>query len=90
MTRHGPPLASRPARALKNYRDPSKMKYVKLLDGAITDNFGVTGFSIARARSQTPYGPLTPREAVNLKRMLFMVSNAGREIDAAVPCRSRR
>ena len=28
------------------------MKYVKLLDGAITDNFGVTGFSIARARSR--------------------------------------
>ncbi|MEM1317140.1 MAG: patatin-like phospholipase family protein [Pseudomonadota bacterium] len=70
------------ARALRNYRDPSKMKYVKLLDGAITDNFGVTGFSIARARSQTPYGPLTPREAVKLKRMLFMVANAGREIDA--------
>ncbi|MEL6503162.1 MAG: patatin-like phospholipase family protein [Pseudomonadota bacterium] len=70
------------ARALKNYRDPSKMKFVKLLDGAITDNFGVTGLSIARARSQTPYGPLTPREAVRLKRMLFMVANAGREIDA--------
>ena len=70
------------ARALKNYRDPSKMKFVKLLDGAITDNFGVTGLSIARARSQTPYGPLTAREAVRLKRMLFMVSNAGREIDA--------
>ncbi|MCI5078566.1 patatin-like phospholipase family protein [Oricola sp.] len=69
------------ARALRNYRDPEKMRYVKLLDGAVTDNFGLTGISIARARAQTRHAPFTEEEAVALKRMLFIVSNAGRELD---------
>lgn len=67
------------ARALENYRDPAKLKYVKLLDGGLADNFGVTGLTIARAASQTPYGPLTPRQAVRMKRMVYLVVNAGRE-----------
>lgn len=67
------------ARAIENYRDPAKLKYVKLLDGGLTDNFGVTGLTVARAASQTPYGPLTPRQAVRLKRMVYLVVNAGRE-----------
>jgi len=50
---------------------------VKLLDGGLTDNFGITGFALARGSSQTPHGPLTAKEAVNLRRMMFMVANAG-------------
>lgn len=69
------------ARALQNYRDPEKMRYVKLLDGAVTDNFGLTGISIARARAQTRHAPFTEQEAVALERMVFIVSNAGRELD---------
>lgn len=67
------------ANALRTYRDPDRMKYVKLLDGGITDNFGVTGLAIARAASQTEYGPLSAQEAVRLKRLLFLVANAGRQ-----------
>lgn len=69
------------ARALESYHDPAKIKYVKLLDGGITDNFGTTGLSLARAKAQNDYGPLTPREAVRLKRIMFLVANAGTQED---------
>ncbi|MEX0286133.1 MAG: patatin-like phospholipase family protein, partial [Paracoccaceae bacterium] len=68
-------------RSLETYRDPEKVRYVKLLDGAITDNFGTTGLSVARAKSQTPFGPLTEQQAVRLRRMLFLVANAGVQSD---------
>lgn len=69
------------ARALESYGDPEKVKFVKLLDGGITDNFGTTGLAVERARAQAPYAPMTPEEAVRLKRMLFLVANAGVEAD---------
>jgi len=55
------------------------MKYIKLLDGGLVDNYGLSGFTIMRESSQTPYGPLTPGEAVRLRRMLFLVVDAGNE-----------
>ncbi|MEP2530331.1 patatin-like phospholipase family protein [Shimia sp.] len=68
-------------RALESYRDPSKVKYVKLLDGAVTDNFGTTGLSVARAKSQNDYGPLSAKQAVKMRRMMFLVANAGVQQD---------
>jgi predicted acylesterase/phospholipase RssA len=67
------------ARALESYTNPDEVKFVKLLDGGITDNFGTTGLAVERARAQVPYAPLTAEEAVKLKRMLFLVANAGVE-----------
>lgn len=69
------------ARALESYTNPEEVKFVKLLDGGITDNFGTTGLAVERARAQQPFAPLTPEEAVKLKRMLFLVANAGVEKD---------
>ncbi|NJM84402.1 MAG: patatin-like phospholipase family protein [Tabrizicola sp.] len=69
------------ARALESYTDPGEVRFVKLLDGGITDNFGTTGLAVERARAQVPYAPLTPQEAVRLKRMLFLVANAGVDQD---------
>ncbi|MFC3084741.1 patatin-like phospholipase family protein [Tabrizicola soli] len=69
------------ARALESYTDPNEVKFVKLLDGGITDNFGTTGLAVERARAEVPYAPLTAEEAVKLKRMLFLVANAGVESD---------
>ncbi len=66
---------------LESYRDPEKVKYLKLLDGGITDNFGTTSLSVARAKAQNEYGPLSAKDAVKLKRMLFLVSNAGVQTD---------
>lgn len=54
-----------------------QIKYVKLLDGGLVDNYGLSGLTIARVASGTPYGPLQPREAVNLRRLLFVVVDAG-------------
>lgn len=69
------------ARALESYTNPKEVKFVKLLDGGITDNFGTTGLAVERARAQVPYAPLTAEEAVKLKRMLFLVANAGVDKD---------
>ena len=59
-------------------RDGS-MKYIKLLDGGLVDNYGLSGLTIARESSETPHGPLTPNEAVKLRRMMFLVVDAGGE-----------
>jgi NTE family protein len=68
-------------RALESYGNPDQVKFVKLLDGGITDNFGTTGLAVERARAQAAYAPMTPEEAVRMKRMLFLVANAGVESD---------
>lgn len=68
-------------KALESYADPGEVRYLKLLDGGITDNFGTTGLSVERARAQNGYAPLTEKEAVKLERLLFLVSNAGVEAD---------
>lgn len=73
-----PALLKANARALAAYRDPAKMKYIRLLDGGLTDNFGLAGLTIARAAAETPHAPLTARQAARLKRAMFLVVNAGR------------
>ncbi len=76
-----PALLKANARALAAYRDPAKMKYIRLLDGGLTDNFGLAGLTIARAAAETPHAPLTPRQAARLKRAMFLVVNSGRGSD---------
>jgi len=70
-------------RVLQSYADPEKVKYVKLLDGGITDNFGTIALSVARAKAANEYGPLTAEQAVRLNRLLFLVANAAVEADLA-------
>lgn len=67
------------ARALDTYRRDGRLATVRLLDGGLTDNIGVTGFALERASADTPYGPLTAEQAVRLQRLLFIVTDAGRE-----------
>jgi NTE family protein len=67
--------------ALESYAQAKEVKYVKLLDGGITDNFGTTGLAVERARAQVPYAPLTAKEAVRMKRLLFLVADAGVQRD---------
>jgi len=69
------------AAALESYAGAPDVRYVKLLDGGITDNFGTTGLAVERARAQVPYAPLTEVEAVRLRRLLFLVANAGVQKD---------
>ncbi|MDH4985539.1 patatin-like phospholipase family protein [Aminobacter anthyllidis] len=69
------------AGALKTYQHEDRLDYVKLLDGGLTDNLGITGFTIERSSAGTPYGPLSPAAAVKLRTLLFIVADAGREDD---------
>lgn len=67
------------ARALDSYRRNDRLTTVRLLDGGLTDNIGVTGFALERASADTPHGPLTAEQAVRLQKLLFIVTDAGRE-----------
>lgn len=71
-----PPLLRAYARGMTDIRS-GRVKYVKLFDGGLTDNLGVSGITITRAGQTTPYGPLRPEEAVNLRRLMFLVVDAG-------------
>jgi NTE family protein len=72
------PLALRAvSRAVIDFRSLDKGRYVKLIDGGVTDNFGLAAIFQSRLALGTPYGPLTERDAVKLKKMLFIVVDAG-------------
>jgi len=78
QNRNGSGQAQAWAQATIRYRDGS-MKYIKLLDGGMVDNYGLSGLTIARETAETPYGPLTEREALKLRRMLFLVVDSGND-----------
>lgn len=68
------------ASAVMRYRgDPEKYRYVKLLDGGLTDNFGIHSLAVARTNRDRPYMPMTAEQAVRVKRFLFLVVDAGRD-----------
>jgi NTE family protein len=71
-------ISSQDTQALASYRDPAQIRYLKLADGGLTDNFGLSGLVIARAAASKPYMPLTAEKALRLRRMVFIVVNAGR------------
>ena len=73
------PLLRSFAEANAHYRDGS-MRFVKLLDGGLVDNYGLSGLSIGLLAAQRPFEPLTERQAVKLRRLMFIVVDAGRGI----------
>ena len=73
--RNAPPILGSFARAITRYRE-GRVPYIKLLDGGLVDNFGLAGFVIAREAAQTPYGPLSPQQAVRLRRAMILVADA--------------
>ena len=54
-----PPLLKSLATAIAHYRDGS-VPYIKLLDGGLVDNYGLSAFTIERLSSDTPYRRLSP------------------------------
>ena len=73
--RNASPMLSNYAKAIVRYRDGA-VPFVKLLDGGLVDNYGISGFTIDRESSSTAYGPLTPEQAVKIRRALFLVVDA--------------
>lgn len=66
------------AKAIRDYREPTRVRYIKLSDGGLTDNQGLASILVARSLSGTPHGPLTEADAVRLRRMLFLIVDVGR------------
>jgi NTE family protein len=73
-----PAILRASAAAIQRYREKADVKFVKLLDGGMTDNLGLSGLLLELAAATKPYEPLTPKQVVNLKRFLFVVVDAGR------------
>lgn len=67
------------ATAMTRYRrDPERFRYVKLLDGGLTDNFGIHYLAVARTNRDRAYMPMSAEQAVRVKRFMFLVVDAGR------------
>ena len=64
-------------RAMATYRD-GHVRYIKLADGGLTDNFGVSLLTNTRTIYGTPYAPMTARDAVRIRRLLVIVVDASR------------
>ena len=64
------------ARAFESYRDPTRVRYLHLVDGGVADNFGLSSLIMMRRAATTPFAPFTPRDAVRVRRMTFLVVNA--------------
>jgi NTE family protein len=65
------------ARAAHDFRDPTKGRYVKLIDGGVTDNYGLTSIQQSRLLLGSPYGPLSEKDAITVRKLLFVVVDAG-------------
>jgi len=75
------------ATAFRNYRagaadrnlpanfQSARQTHLHLVDGGVLDNFGLMSLMVTRAAGPPP-APLTPREAVQARRLLILVSNA--------------
>ena len=71
------PMLKHFADALYRYHEGS-VAYVKLLDGGLVDNFGLSGFTIARLSARQPFEPMSPEQAVKLRKMIVIIVDAGR------------
>ena len=65
------------AHAFQNYRGdtPAQQHYLHLVDGGVADNLGMLSLQVLRAGDDLP-SPLTAREALQARRVLFLVVNA--------------
>jgi NTE family protein len=75
--RNTQPLLRDFAQAIESYHTGS-IRYVKLLDGGLVDNFGLSGFTIALLSATRPYEPLNPQQAARIRRIMFLIVDAGR------------
>ncbi|MBP6014775.1 MAG: patatin-like phospholipase family protein [Alphaproteobacteria bacterium] len=73
------------ARAFAQYRNPRQVRYLHLVDGGVADNFGLSNLILMRRAATSPYGPFTPRDAVRVRRMTFLVVNAEQGRDEPWP-----
>lgn len=74
-----PQMLRATAEALTRLRaDPQKYRYLKLLDGGLTDNLGVQPVSIVRSNRNIGFAPMRADQAARARRLLFLVVDSGR------------
>lgn len=73
-----PRLMRAMAEAMHSYRAPGGPGFVKLVDGGVTDNLGLSSILVSRAVASNAFSPMTARDAVRIKKMLFLIVDAGR------------
>ncbi len=64
-------------RAIRDFRDPNSGHYIKLIDGGTTDNLGLVSILQSRILLGTPYGPISENDAITVRKLLFIVVDAG-------------
>ena len=64
-------------RAIRDFRDPNAGRFLKLVDGGLTDNLGLVSILQSRVLLGTPYGPISEDDAVAVRKRLFIVVDAG-------------
>ncbi len=79
-SRETSPIVRSYIKTLQDYREPGKIKFIKLLDGGLTDNWGLAGFNIQLAAAREPFKPLTREDAISVETFLFVVVDAGRNV----------
>ena len=65
------------ARLFRDNLDPKAGRYLKLVDGGLTDNLGLVAILQSRVLLNTPYGPIPEGDAATMRRLLFIVVDAG-------------
>ncbi len=65
------------ARLYKENRNAKAGRYLKLVDGGLTDNLGLVAILQSRVLLNTPYGPISENDAATMRRLLFVVVDAG-------------
>lgn len=71
-------LAKATDEALHDYRDITNGRFLKLVDGGLTDNFGLSSIQQSRLLAATPLAPLDEAQALQLRKLLFVVVDGGR------------
>jgi len=64
-------------RLFRDNANPQAGRYLKLVDGGLTDNLGLVAILQSRVLLNTPYGPIPEDDAATMRRLLFIVVDAG-------------
>ena len=70
-------LAKATSEEWQDYRDVTNGRFLKLVDGGLTDNFGLSSIQQSRLLAGTPLAPLDESEAMRIRRLLFVVVDGG-------------
>lgn len=72
-------LAHSLLQTLHDFRDLGTGRYVKLVDGGLSDNFGLSSIQQSHLLMGTPHAPWSERDAIRIRNLLFVVVDGGQQ-----------